>query len=247
MSNKLGIVISTYQRPDGKTPELLTRALNAINNQTYKNWKVYLIGDNYTDQTEFETLSKIIPQDKILAINLPVAVERNRYPEAGHKLWFSGGTHATNIGIEFSINEDYHYVCHCDHDELWYENHLEEIAKAIEETKSLFLYTKSHYQGIVLPRNINSNELYISRRALPADTVNSSCCVNYFSLLLRRRDPTYFYKEFDAGDAAFLNRANSLLDNANQSSILINKITMQNDQEGYTRTLSPEDLKNINK
>ena len=29
MSNKLGIVISTYQRPDGKTPELLTRALNA--------------------------------------------------------------------------------------------------------------------------------------------------------------------------------------------------------------------------
>ena len=46
----LGIVISTYQRPDGKTPELLTRTLNAINNQTYTNWKVYLIGDNYNNQ-----------------------------------------------------------------------------------------------------------------------------------------------------------------------------------------------------
>ena len=115
----LGIVISTYQRPDGKTPELLTRTLNAINNQTHTNWKVYLIGDNYTDQKEFETLSKIIPQDKILAINLPVAVERNRYPKVGWELWYSGGANATNIGIEFSINEDYHYVCHCDHDELW--------------------------------------------------------------------------------------------------------------------------------
>ena len=156
---KLGIVIPTYQRPDGKTPELLTRALNTIVNQTYNNWKIYLIGDKYNNQQEFEELSKIIPSNKILALNLPIAVERNRYPEAGHKLWFSGGTHATNIGIEFSINEDYHYICHCDHDELWYENHLEEIAKAIEETKSLFLYTKSHYQGIVLPRNINSNEV----------------------------------------------------------------------------------------
>ena len=70
MSNKLGIVIPTYQRPDGKTPELLTRTLNAINNQTYTNWKVYLIGDNYKDKKEFETLSKIIPQDKILAIKV---------------------------------------------------------------------------------------------------------------------------------------------------------------------------------
>jgi len=40
---KLGIVIPTWQRPDGKTPELLKRTLTAINNQIYKNWKVYLI------------------------------------------------------------------------------------------------------------------------------------------------------------------------------------------------------------
>ena len=243
----LGIVISTYQRPDGKTPELLTRTLNAINNQTHTNWKVYLIGDNYTDQKEFETLSKIIPQDKILAINLPVAVERNRYPKGGWELWYSGGANATNIGIEFSINEDYHYVCHCDHDELWYENHLEEISKAIEKTNSLFLYTKGKYLGGVLPRNISSNELYISRRALPSDTIKSSVCVNYFLLPLRRRDPNYFYKEHDAGDASFLKKVNQILDTLKSSSCLINKITMQNDQEGYTKTLSPEDLKNINK
>jgi glycosyltransferase involved in cell wall biosynthesis len=31
---KLGIVTSTYQRPDGKTPELLTRTLKCLLDQT---------------------------------------------------------------------------------------------------------------------------------------------------------------------------------------------------------------------
>lgn len=241
---KIGIVISTYQRPDGKTPELLTRALNAINNQTYTNWKVYLIGDNYTNQKEFEELSNIIPQDKILAINLPVAVERNRYPEGGMKLWYSGGTHAVNIGIEFAINEGYHWVCHCDHDEQWLPNHLEEISKAILTTNSPALYTKGKYfNNIVLPRNINSSELYINRRPKPADTINSACCFNYFVIPLRRRDPSYFYNIHDAADAFFLKTVNEFLDTYKLSSILINKVTMINYQEGYTKSVKKEDWK----
>lgn len=241
---KLGIVISTYQRPDGKTPELLTRTLNAINNQTYTNWKVYLIGDSYTNQKEFEELSNIIPQDKILSLNLPTAVERDRYPEGGWKLWYSGGNHAANIGIEFSINEGYHWVCHCDHDELWYDNHLEEIAKGIQKTKALFLYTKGKYlSSTIFPKNINSLDTYIERRAIPTDTIKSSCCINYFVIQLRRRDPNYFYNQHDAADAIFLIKINNLLDQANQPSILINKVTMENTQEGYTKTLDEESLK----
>lgn len=242
---KLGIVISTYQRPDGKTPELLTRTLNAINNQTYTNWKVYLIGDSYTNQKEFEELSNIIPQDKILSLNLPVAVERNRYPEGGVKLWCSGGNHAANIGIEFSINEGNHWVCHCDHDELWYDNHLKEIAKGIEKTSALFLYTKAeHLQNSILPRNIDSPDLYINRRALPCDTIKSSVCVNYFIVQLRRRDPNYFYNSHDPGDAAFLERINLMLEASNKDSILINKVTVAHDQEGYTKTLTKSHLTN---
>ena len=240
---KLGIVIPTYQRPDGKTPELLTRALNTIVNQTYNNWKIYLIGDKYNNQQEFEELSKIIPSNKILALNLPIAVERNRYPEGGINLWYSGGCNAVKIGIEFAINEGYHWVCHCDHDEQWLSNHLEEISKAILTTNSPVLYTKGKYlNNVVLPQNINTSELYINRRPKPADTINSSCCFNYFLIPLRRRDPNYFYKEHDAGDAAFLKRVNNLLDQLNQPSILINKVTMINDQEGYAKTLTKKDL-----
>ena len=34
---KLGIVIPTYQRNDGSTPRLLTKALDSIFSQTYQN------------------------------------------------------------------------------------------------------------------------------------------------------------------------------------------------------------------
>ena len=46
---KLAIRILTYQRKDGKTPFFLRRALESIKNQTYKDYKIFLIGDKYDD------------------------------------------------------------------------------------------------------------------------------------------------------------------------------------------------------
>jgi hypothetical protein len=34
---KLGIIIATYQRVDGKTPELLKRAISSVQYQNYQN------------------------------------------------------------------------------------------------------------------------------------------------------------------------------------------------------------------
>jgi glycosyltransferase involved in cell wall biosynthesis len=235
---KLGIVISTYQRPDGKTPELLTRALNCVLDQSYNNWKVFLIGDCYADNEEFIQLTSIIPSDKIYHLNLPFSPERNRYPNGGQNLWHSGGATAVNIGIELAINDGYDYICHLDHDEIWKENHLEVIAQGIKDTQSLFLYTKGiHYNSKELP-NIQSEELYIRKRALPANAIKSASCINYKIIPIRRKDPLYYYGESDPGDAAFLKRVNPILDHNNQDTILINKITVVHDQEGYAKTLN---------
>lgn len=207
------------------------------------------MGDKYTNQKEFEGLAKTIPSEKILSINFPVAVERERYPRGGWELWYSGGGHVTNIGIETAINEGFHWVCHCDHDELWFENHLGEIAKAIESTEAWFLYTKGKLSltNDILPRDVSSSELYIERRPKPNDTIKSACCINYFNIPLRRRDPNYFYNEHEAGDGNFLKRVNQILEDSRRSSILINKVTMQNDQEGYTRTLSARAIQKVTK
>lgn len=242
MSNKLGIVISTYQRPDGKTSELLTRTLNCVLNQSYTNWKLFLIGDHYKDNNEFLQLCSLIPLDKISYLNLPFSPERKRYPNGGRNLWHSGGATAVNIGIELAVNDGYDYICHLDHDEIWKENHLEVIAKGIEETKALFLYTKGLTFNQELPQ-VNSTELYIKQRAQPAKTIKSTTCINYRVIPLRRKDPLYYYNESDPGDAAFLKRINPILEHNNQDTILINKITVIHDQEGYTKTLNHQSFK----
>ena len=239
---KLGIVTSTYQRPDGKTPELLTRTLKCLLNQTHQNWKLFLIGDNYKDNKEFEKLCSLTPKDKIIYLNLPIAPERKRYPNGGRNLWHSGGSTAVNIGIELAVNSGFDYICHLDHDEVWESNHLEVISKGIQDTNALFLYTKgTHYTGQTLPQ-ITSKDLYIKQRALPAQSIKSCACINYKVIPLRRKDPLYYYNEVEAGDAAFLKRVNLLLESNKQDSILINKVTVIHDQEGYTRTLNKEQV-----
>jgi glycosyltransferase involved in cell wall biosynthesis len=241
---KLGIVISTYQRPDGKTPELLTRTLNCVLSQTYQDWKLFLIGDKYEDNNEFEQLCSLIPEDKILYLNSPIAAERERYPNGGRNLWHSGGATSVTLGIELAVNSGYDYVCHLDHDEIWKENHLEVLAKGIKDTDALFLYTKGiHYDGRELPF-IDSKELYIKQRAVAGRAIKSATCINYRVIPLRRRDPLYFYNEVSAGDAAFLRRVNLLLESNQKDSILINKVTVIHDQEGYTKTLTQKDLAN---
>jgi glycosyltransferase involved in cell wall biosynthesis len=74
-----GICISTYQRKDGKTPELLRRALDSVFNQTYKNFKIFLIGDKYENNDEFEKILSEYPSEKIYYENLEIANEIDFY------------------------------------------------------------------------------------------------------------------------------------------------------------------------
>ena len=46
---KFAVTIATYQRKDGKTPQLLKRALDSVFNQTHQDFRVFIVGDNYED------------------------------------------------------------------------------------------------------------------------------------------------------------------------------------------------------
>src|ERR1035437_5772268 len=102
---KLGIVIPTYQRNDGKSPEFLKRALESIKNQIYQNYVVFLIGDKYNDNVEFELLATtIIEKNKIKYINLLHAVEREKYLINSNELCLAGSSNANNVGIDMAIS-----------------------------------------------------------------------------------------------------------------------------------------------
>jgi hypothetical protein len=232
---KIGIVIPTFRREDGNSINYLTRSLNSIKNQTFKDYKVFLIGDRYEDNDEFiQIATSIIEPDKIYYENLPFAEERDRYDNKW-ALWSYGGTNATNYGVKLSLDEGYEYICHLDHDDFWYTNHLSSISDVIENTMSPFIFTKSKYNTSFLP-NVNSDDEIFEVYPSYGQLIHSSVCMNFKKIPLFYRD---IFKETNIvglpGDGDLWNRSSEYMIANNLVSYFINKITCVHDEEGYVR------------
>lgn len=232
---KLGIVIATYRRDDGKSSEFLYRTLESIKKQTYKNYKIFLIGDKYEKPNEVIQIIEKLQLKNIYFENLPVAKEREKY--TGHTLWSYGGVNAINHGVKKALNEGYEYICHLDHDDWWYENHLELINECINKTNSDWICTKSTYGNpfFFLPR-IESNDLYYPIEPRSSSLIHSSVCMNFKKIPLLYRD---IYEETGVcglpTDADLWERCRGYIQKNNLKSILINRITCRHDEEGYER------------
>lgn len=223
---KIGIVINTYQRLDGTTPNLLKRAIQSVKDQTHKDYILIVIGDKYEDNQEFESIcSSFKLNNKIIYKNLPNAKEREKYTLGSQELWSAGGVNARNYGIDLGINLGLTYICHLDHDDYWHPQHLEIINFAIEETKDAsFIHTCSTYFGSYLPKVNLTNEIQITQ-VKPGNIIHSSVCINYSTIPLRYRD---VYEETGiefAADADLWTRIGEFIFNNNLKSYLITTLT----------------------
>ena len=233
--NKLGIVISTYKRNDGQSKNYLHRALSNILNQTYKNYKIFLIGDKYDEPNEIYEIINSLKIEKIYFENLPYAKERDKY--TGNQLWSYGGVNAVNYGIDIALKEGFEHICHLDHDDWWYENHLELINNCINETNSDWVCTKSTFanQTRFLP-NVSSSELYVNFLPQSSRLIHSSVCMNFKKIPLKYRD--IFEETGRVGlpaDADLWERTRDYILKNNLKSTYINQLTCRHDEEGYER------------
>lgn len=227
---KIAIKIPTYQRLDGKTPEILAKALNSIKSQTYQNYKVYLIGDKYEDNDEFLSISSIIDSDKIYVENLPYAKERNKY--TGLNLWCAGGVNANNYAIDKILSDGLEYICHLDHDDWWAPNHLEEIISIIKNEKPVFIATKSYHKNYnnVLPK-LESSPFFPKN----GDLIHSSVCIDFSRVNIRYRDR--FEDDGISGivaDGDMWDRISELMKSKNLKGFLSKKVTCFHIEEGYS-------------
>lgn len=185
---KLAIVIPTYQRLDSSTPYYLTRALNSIRAQTHTDYRVFLIGDQYTNNSEFLNIASLIDKDKIHYENLKFAKERNTYKFGSKELWCSGGVNATNVGINRALSQGYEWICHLDHDDWWDNDHLLAINSVIEQISDLgFVYTCSEHINRYLPF-VPLNESLVHSYPTPCNIVHSSVCINHLRIPFYYRD-----------------------------------------------------------
>ena len=233
--NKLGIVIATYQRKDGSTPKYLTRALDSVFNQTYKNFKIYLIGDRYEDNEKINNIVSKYDSSRLEFKNLSVAKERDFYTNK-NALWSYGGVNAINIGVGLCLSEGNNYICHLDHDDFWENNHLSLINDCINETNSSWVCTKSNYvRNRVLPTVIGE-EKYINFLPKSSSLIHSSVCMDFKTIPLKYRD--IFLETGTVGlptDADLWERCRHHILKNNLKSTLINQITCHHIEEGFEK------------
>ncbi len=228
---KIGVIIATYQRPDGKTPSYLRRALNSIHSQTFKNFQVYVMGDKYENNIELKTI--IAPYPNITCINMPHAVEREKYKFGDMKLWCTGGMNAFITGVNRALDDGIKYICHLDHDDFWENNHLELISKVIEEKNPFFVCTASSYSNIHLPYKPLNNEVE-EFYPVPGGMIASSSCVKYSDTKLRYRDVFEATGTPNPGDADLWERMAKEMQENGKKGYLIKTLTCHHDEEGYT-------------
>jgi len=230
----IAVNIATY-RKDEKSIIRLEKTLDSVFNQTYKNFKVFLIGDDYSKPEEIVNLSNKYPSDKIFFKNLPFSRER-KYHNDTKTLWKYGGTNAYNYSVDLAQEEGFDYIAHLDHDDIWSTNHLQEIVKCIEITGADFICTKAqHINGLDLPLTLEKNEQYIPFYPMYNAIIHSSVCMNFTKIPLRYRDLWLDTGISDqqtlTADGDMWERCRKHILKNNLRSFCVNKVTVYHDTE----------------
>jgi len=174
---KFGICMATYMRRNGKSPFYLKRSLDCVKNQTATNWHLYLVGDRYENNAEFESCLAEFPKEKLTYINLPVAMERDNMARS-EELWRVAGSNAFNHAHQMALNDNCDYILHYDDDDVY---HVKKV-QLLNYTLSLypdatFLF---HYSNYLNNTNL-PHEQYTTLtkvRPTPGNVVHASYCIH---------------------------------------------------------------------
>lgn len=234
---KLGIVIATYQRADGQTPILLKRTIQSIYNQSYQNFKIFIVGDKYENNEEFEGIIKEFVEiaDKIVFENLSFANERDKYLGVNHTaLWNCGGANAFNHANNLAKANGITKVCHIDHDDIWLPNHLELIAKAIvEKNNPAFIYTLSKYLNNPVFPSVQVDGQIVESYPAYCSLIHSSVYIDLEQIHLSYRDLWAEEGRYFPSDGDMWERITAKCRSDNLKSYLIRQVTSVHENENY--------------
>jgi glycosyltransferase involved in cell wall biosynthesis len=131
------VIIATYNRP-----QVLAKAIKSVQNQTFKDWVLYVIGDNCSESTK--ELMAGIKDDRIFYYNNPF-----RFGDQ------SGGN---NIGIALAETD---YVALLNHDDLWAPDHLEVAISSLKKNN------KDFYIGRAILSHMSENSIPVLKMVNP--------------------------------------------------------------------------------
>ena len=146
---KFAIVMPTYCRKNGKTPEYLKRSLESIKNQTFNNWDLIVVADKYEPREELNTiLSEFVntlPTCNKVVYIYNDHVERDHIKN-NYSLWCVAGATSVNYGIMHARLYNYKYYAHLDDDDYWDSTHIEKLTRVYNMFPNcIFACSQSQY------------------------------------------------------------------------------------------------------
>ena len=233
----LGVTIHTYQRADGQTPMLLMKTIQSVINQSYQNFKIFIVGDKYEDNQELEHIINgfIEISDKIVFENLSFANERDKYLGVNNTaLWNCGGANALNHANNLAKAHGITKVCHIDHDDLWLPNHLELIAKTIEQKNNpAFIYTLSKYLDNPVFPQMPADGQVVETYPAYCSLIHSSVYYDLEQIDLPYRDLWAEENRYFPSDGDLWDRIAEKCKKENLKSYVIREVTCIHDKENY--------------
>ncbi len=150
---RFGIVMATYRRPTGKTPEYITTCLHSILQQKYTKWDIVVVGDKYELEGEILQILEDFrgrTANRIIYLSNPL-VERD-YIRNRQKLWCVAGARSMNIGLNYLRHNGYQYYSHIDDDDHWTPEHLQSFYEIYKKYPTcVFINSQSNHMGRQLP------------------------------------------------------------------------------------------------
>jgi len=179
----LCILISTYERNDGSTPGLLENLWQNFQKQSYKNWRLFLVGDKYENMEEWTAIS-FASDLRVSAYNMPEAGERGKL--SGEMTWKNAGVEAINHGISQILDAGHEWVVRLDDDDYWDHDHLQNIVSGIQ-TGATFVMTGAQFINLhlPLPRAVFQSDISNDVIPLPCQVIHSSVAFNVKALTSR--------------------------------------------------------------
>ena len=140
----IDIILPTYNR----SKMLKERSIPSILRQTYKNFRLIIIGDCCTDDTR--KVVESFNDSRIFFKNLDK--RKKRYPPTIENHWFAGPVVPINEGLK-CVTAD--WICRIDDDDKWTDDHLEILLNHVVDVKSEFV--SSSYIAYINEKKVLKN------------------------------------------------------------------------------------------
>jgi glycosyltransferase involved in cell wall biosynthesis len=131
----VSVCIATYNRPR----LLVDRCLRSILAQTYKNFEVWVIGDDAAPETQHAV--EQLNDARIHFHNLP---QRGTYPLSPKRRWMVAGSVPMNEAMRRARGD---YVTHLDDDDEFMPDRIERLVSFARATKADFLWHPFWYES----------------------------------------------------------------------------------------------------